>query len=139
MLSALRQLSLPQTPSDAGSMVSSPRQLEGTSNHFTPSGRLVANRYLVQKVIAGTGETSPVAWYSDDDGLVLAAVMTSQSNGRFFFFNHASSGPLLASVAAFSHLDVSVPSSPSTPPSPSSASADRFEATSSQHEQLSCK
>jgi len=105
MLSALRQLSLPQTPSDSNNAMASPRQLEGTSNHFTPSGRLVANRYLIQKLMAGTGETSPVAWYSDDDGLVLAAVMTSQSNGRFYFFNHGSSGPLLSSVSAFTNLD----------------------------------
>jgi len=38
--------------------------------------------------MAGSGESSPVAWYSDDDGLVLAAVMTSQS--RFDFFGHES-------------------------------------------------
>lgn len=50
--------------------------------------------------MAGSGESSPVAWYSDDDGLVLAAVMTSQS--RFDFFGHASSGPLLSSVQPFS-------------------------------------
>jgi hypothetical protein len=94
MLTALRQLSMPATSSSRG-----PAELEGTSNHFTPSGRLVANRYLIQKLMAGSGESSPVAWYSDDDGLVLAAVMTSQS--RFDFFGHASSVPLLNSVPPF--------------------------------------
>ena len=92
MLTALRQLSMPTTSRG-------PAELEGTSNHFTPSGRLVANRYLIQKLMAGSGESSPVAWYSDDDGLVLAAVMSSQS--RFDFFGHASSGPLLTSVPPF--------------------------------------
>lgn len=92
MLSALRQLSMPTA-------TAGPQELEGMSNHFTPSGRLVAHRYLVKKLMAGSGESSPVAWYSDDDGLVLAAVMTSQS--RFDFFGHASSGPLLSSVPAF--------------------------------------
>ena len=94
MLTALRQLSMPASTSSRV-----PAELEGTSNHFTPSGRLVANRYLIQKLMAGSGESSPVAWYSDDDGLVLAAVMTSQS--RFDFFGHASSGPLLTSVSPF--------------------------------------
>ena len=94
MLTALRQLSMPTTSSSRG-----PAELEGTSNHFTPSGRLVANRYLIQKLMAGSGESSPVAWYSDDDGLVLAAVMASQS--RFDFFGHASSVPLLNSVPPF--------------------------------------
>ncbi|XP_057374318.1 uncharacterized protein LOC130695215 [Daphnia carinata] len=94
MLTALRQLSMPATSNSRG-----PAELEGTSNHFTPSGRLVANRYLIQKLMAGSGESSPVAWFSDDDGLVLAAVMTSQS--RFDFFGHASSVPLLTSVPPF--------------------------------------
>lgn len=94
MLTALRQLSMPATSNARG-----PAELEGTSNHFTPSGRLVANRYLIQKLMAGSGESSPVAWYSDDDGLVLAAIMTSQS--RFDFFGHVSSVPLLTSVPPF--------------------------------------
>ena len=98
MLAALRQLSMPTAaaavsatalPDDDGGVDGGPRELEGMSNHFTPSGRLVAHRYLVKKLMAGSGESSPVAWYSDDDGLVLAAVMTSQS--RFDFFGHASS------------------------------------------------
>ncbi|KAI9559958.1 hypothetical protein GHT06_013966 [Daphnia sinensis] len=39
MLTALRQLSMPATSNARG-----PAELEGTSNHFTPCGRLVANR-----------------------------------------------------------------------------------------------
>lgn len=96
MLAALRQVSMPTAAAvaatalpDGSSSFDGPRELEGMSNHFTPSGRLVAHRYLVKKLMAGSGESSPVAWYSDDDGLVLAAVMTSQS--RFDFFGHASS------------------------------------------------
>lgn len=112
MLTALRQLSMPATSSTRG-----PAELEGTSNHFTPSGRLVANKYLVQKLMAGSGESSPVAWYSDDDGLVLAAVMTSQS--RFDFFGHASSGPLLNSVSPFvidERIDYNIDISTDPPP-----------------------
>lgn len=99
MLSSLRQLSLPPSAHQDAAAAAPARQLEGTSNHFTPNGRLVAHKYLVNKLMAGSGESSPVAWYSDDDGLVLAAIMTSGS--RFDFFGHASSGPLLSPVQPF--------------------------------------
>ena len=96
MLNALRKISLPKTEDASGlSSDEVARELEGTSNHFTSSGRLVANRYLIQKLVAGTGESSPVAWYSDDEGLVLAI----QSNERFYFFS--SPGPPLAPVQSF--------------------------------------
>ena len=63
MLTALRLFNMP-----ASTCSRFPAELEGTFNHFTLSGRLIADLNLIQ-----------IAWYSDDDGLVLAAVMTSQS------------------------------------------------------------
>ena len=98
MISSLRQLSLPVSGA-AGH--SHHQQLEGTSNHFSSKGRLVANKYLVKKLVAGSGESLPVATYSDDDGLDLAAVMSSSSG--FFGQQHSSSGltpvpPFFASV-----------------------------------------
>ncbi|KAI9557748.1 hypothetical protein GHT06_017577 [Daphnia sinensis] len=77
-------------------------ELEGTSNHFTPSGRLVTNRYLIQKLMAGSGESSPVA-FCGDDGLVLAAIITSSLRGRseiISILNRNSSANLLVTITA---------------------------------------
>lgn len=47
---ALAKLTLPATPGDAAAQF--PREFDGTSNHLTASGRLVANKYLVHRLVA---------------------------------------------------------------------------------------
>ena len=73
--------------------------------------------------MAATGESTPVAWYSDDEGLVLVAAVQS-ADERFYFFGYSSPGPQLQPVDAFLLVPLDDPAPPPPPPPPSSSSTE---------------